>query len=89
MPRSWGLGHALEGWDVSIDEMIWGLVSPVRVTSEGGLVGELSVAQGALVDVWEVCLSVEGSQDGVVGPERTIDAEVSAWELWVLGHILN
>jgi hypothetical protein len=46
-----------------IDDVIWGFVSPVGVASERGLVGELPVAERALVDVWEVCLSVKGSQD--------------------------
>jgi hypothetical protein len=46
-----------------VDEVIWGFISPVGVASEGGLVGELSIAERALVDVWEVCLSVKGSQD--------------------------
>ena len=72
-----------------MDEVIRGFVGPVRVSSESGLVGELSVTQRALVDVWQVCLCVEGSQDRIVGPERTIDAEILSGELWVLGHILD
>jgi hypothetical protein len=47
------------------------------MTSEGGLVGELSVTQRALVDVWEVCLGMKGSQERVIGPEGTIDAEIA------------
>jgi hypothetical protein len=74
---------------VLIDEVVLGFVSPNGVASEGGLIGELSVTQGALVDVWEVCLCVKCSQDGVVRPEGAIDAEVTAWELWVLGHVLD
>jgi hypothetical protein len=57
---------------------MWGFISPVGMTSESGLVGELSVAERALVDVWEVCLSVKGSQDRIVGPEGAIDTEVAA-----------
>jgi hypothetical protein len=49
-----------------IDDVIWGLVSPVGVASECGLVGELSVAKGALMDVWKVCLCMEGSQDRII-----------------------
>jgi hypothetical protein len=60
-----------------IDDVMWGFVSPVRMSSEGGLVGELSVTQRTLIDVWGVCLSVEGPQDGIVGPKGTIDAEVA------------
>jgi hypothetical protein len=49
--------------DGLMDEVIWGLISPKGMTSEGGLIGELSIVERALVDVWEVCLSVKGSQD--------------------------
>jgi hypothetical protein len=49
-----------------IDDVIWGLISPVGVASERGLVGELPVAEGTLMDVWKVCLCMEGSQDRVV-----------------------
>jgi hypothetical protein len=60
-----------------VDDVIWGFISPVGMTSEGGLVGELSIAERALVDVWEVCLSVKGSQDRIVRPEGAIDAEIA------------
>ena len=43
-----------------MDKMIWGFIGAVGMTSESGLVGELSVTQRALVDVWQVCLGVEG-----------------------------
>jgi hypothetical protein len=50
--------HLLNG--VLVDEMIWGFIGPVGMTSEGGLVGKLSIAQRTLMDVWGMCLSVEG-----------------------------
>ena len=43
-----------------MDEMGWGFVFPVGVSSEGALIGKLPIAQRALVDVWDVCLGVEG-----------------------------
>jgi hypothetical protein len=49
-----------------VDDVVWGFVSPVGVASECGLVGELPVAEGTLMDVWKVCLCMEGSQDRVV-----------------------
>ena len=58
--------------------MVLGLVSPNGMVSECGLIGELSVTQGALMDVWKVCLSVEGPQDGIVRPEGAVDTEVLA-----------
>ena len=61
-----------------MDDVIWGFICPVGMTSEGGLIGKLPVAQRALVDVWEVCLCMEGAQDGIVRPEGTIDAEIAA-----------
>jgi hypothetical protein len=61
-----------------MDEVVWGFVGSVGVTSEGCLIGELSVAQRAPMNVWEMCLSVEGSQDGIVGPEGIIDVEIAA-----------
>jgi hypothetical protein len=75
--------------DDLVDVVIIGLVSPVGMTSESSLVGELSVTEGTLMDVWKVCLCVEGSQDRVVRPEGAIDAEISTGELWVLGHVLG
>jgi hypothetical protein len=80
--------RSLDGSDL-IDEVVLGFVSPVGMLSEGGLIGELSVTQGTLMDVWEVCLCVEGSQDGIVGPKGAIDAEVAAGKLWILGHALD
>jgi hypothetical protein len=61
-------GHALRSWDESvlIDDVILGLASPNGMASEGGLIGELPVTQGALMDVWQVCLCMEGPQDGIV-----------------------
>jgi hypothetical protein len=44
-----------------VDEVIWGFVGPVGMSSESGLIGKLSITQGALVDIWEVCLCVEGA----------------------------
>jgi hypothetical protein len=70
-----------------VDDVIWGLVSPVGMASEHSLVSELSVTQRALVDVWEVCLGMKGSQDQIIRPEGAIDTEVSAGKLWGLGHV--
>jgi hypothetical protein len=42
------------------------------MASERKTVGEPFDAQGALVDVWAVCLLVEDAFEGIVGP---IDAE--------------
>jgi hypothetical protein len=53
-------------------------VGVVEVASEGQAVGESLDTQGALVDVWEMCLYVEGSLKGVVGPIDAIDAGVAA-----------
>jgi hypothetical protein len=72
--------------DDLVDGVVVGLISPVGMASECGLVGELPVAEGTLMDVWKVCLCMEGSQDRVVRPEGAIDAEVSTGKLWVLGH---
>jgi hypothetical protein len=60
-PVTRSCGHVLGSWDegVLIDEVVLGFVSPNGMASESGLIGELSVTQGALVDVWEVCLCVE------------------------------
>jgi hypothetical protein len=68
MSRLWGLGHALGGWGrvVLIDDVVLGFVGSKWMTSESGLIGELSVTQRALVDGWEMCLCMECSQDGVV-----------------------
>jgi hypothetical protein len=48
------------------------------VASEGSAVGESFDAQGALVDMREVCLRVEGTLKGVVRPIDTVDAGVAA-----------
>jgi hypothetical protein len=44
-----------------VDEVIWGSVGSVGMTSEGSLIGKLSVAERTLVDIWEVCLCAEGA----------------------------
>jgi hypothetical protein len=64
-----------------MDEMVWGFVGSVGVASEGCLIGELSVTQRALMNVWEMCLGMKGSQDRVIGPEGAIDAEISTGKL--------
>jgi hypothetical protein len=48
------------------------------VASEGGAAGESFDAQGALVDVREVCLRMEGSLERVVRPVGAVDAGVTA-----------
>jgi hypothetical protein len=54
------------------------LVDLVKMASEGSAVGESFDAQGALVDVWEMCLHVEGSLERVVRPIGTVNAGVTA-----------
>jgi hypothetical protein len=41
--------------------VVIGFVGSVRMVSEGKLVDELSGTKGTLVNVWEVCLCVEGA----------------------------
>jgi hypothetical protein len=57
--------EAASGW-------ISKIVGVVEMASERKTVGEPFDAQGALVDVWAVCLLVEDAFEGIVGP---IDAE--------------
>jgi hypothetical protein len=40
--------------------VVIGFIGSMRMTSEGKLTDELSCAQRALVNVWEVCLHMEG-----------------------------
>jgi hypothetical protein len=54
------------------------LVDLVKMSSEGGAVGEPFDAQRALVDVWEVCLHVECSLERIVRPIGAVDARVAA-----------
>jgi hypothetical protein len=54
------------------------LVELVEMASESGTVGEPFDAQGALVDVWEVCLYMEGLLKGVVRPVDAIGTGVAA-----------
>jgi hypothetical protein len=80
-----GLGtEAASGW---ISE----LVGVVEVASERKTVGEPFDAQGALVDVWAVCLLVEGAFEGIVGPIDAVGTGVAAVESQGLGlmHILD
>jgi hypothetical protein len=55
-------------------------VGVVEVTSERKAVGEPFDAQGALVDVWAMCLFVEGAFEGIVGPVDAMGARVAAAE---------
>jgi hypothetical protein len=69
-----GLGtEAASGW---ISEF----VGVVEVASERKTVGESFGAQGALVDVWTMCLLVEGTFEGIVGPVDAIGTRVAAAE---------
>jgi hypothetical protein len=52
------------------------LVDLVEMVSEGGTVGESLDAQGTLVNVWKMCLRVEGSLERVVRPIDTVCAGV-------------
>jgi hypothetical protein len=54
------------------------LVELVEVASKCGVVGELSGTQGALMDVWEMRLYVEGLLKGVVGPVDAVGTGVAA-----------
>jgi hypothetical protein len=68
------------GWHALRTEVTSGLVIElvdlVEITSKGGAVGEPFDAQGTLVDMWEVCLRVEGSLEGVVRPVSAVDTEI-------------
>jgi hypothetical protein len=80
-----GLGtEAASGW---VSEF----VGVVEMASERKTVGELFDAQGALVDVREVCLYMEGSLEGIVRPIDAIGARVAAAESQGLGlmHMLD
>jgi hypothetical protein len=76
--------EATSGW-------ISKLVDVVEMASERKTVGESLDAQGALMDVREVCLDVEGSLEGVERPVGTIGAGVAAAESQGLGlvHMLG
>jgi hypothetical protein len=74
-----GLGtEAACGW---ISE----LVGVVEMASERKTVGEPFDAQGALVDVWAVCLLVEDAFKGIVGPIDAVTAGVAAADSYGLG----
>jgi hypothetical protein len=67
--------------------MIAELVDFVEMASERGAVGEPFDAQGALMDVWEMCLCVEGPLKGVVRPVDTVGTGVAAAESQELGLV--
>jgi hypothetical protein len=56
------------------------LVDFVEMTSKGSAVGKPFDAQRALVDVWEMCLRVEGPLEGVVRPIGAVGTGVAAAE---------
>jgi hypothetical protein len=62
-------------------------VGVVEVASEGEAVGKSLDTQGTLVDVWKVCLRVEGSLKGVVRPIGTVGAGIAATGSQRLGLI--
>jgi hypothetical protein len=66
-------------------------VGVVEVASERETVGEPFDAQGALVDVREMGLLVEGSFEGIVGPVDAAGTGVAAAESQRLGlmHTLD
>jgi hypothetical protein len=55
-------------------------VGVVEVASESEAVGKSLDTQGALVDVWEVRLHVEGLLERVVGPIGAVGTRVAAAE---------
>jgi hypothetical protein len=67
------------------------LVDVVEMTPEGEASGKSFDTQGALVDVREVCLDVEGSLEGVKRPVGAIGTGVTAAESQGLGlmHMLD
>jgi hypothetical protein len=62
-------------------------VGVVEMASEGKAIGESLDTQRALVDVWEMCLYVEGSLKGIVRPVDTVGAGVAATESQRLGLV--
>jgi hypothetical protein len=69
-----GLGtEAASGW---VPEF----VGVVEVTSERETGGEPLDAQGAVVDMWAMCLFVEGAFEGIVGPVDAMGARIAAAE---------
>jgi hypothetical protein len=66
-------------------------VGVVEVASERKTVGEPFNAQGALVDVWAMCLLVEGAFEGIVGPIDAMGTGIAAAESQGLGlmHTLD
>jgi hypothetical protein len=48
------------------------------MASERDAVGEPSDAQGTLVDVWEMCLCMEGPLEGVVRPVDAVSTGVAS-----------
>jgi hypothetical protein len=61
------------------------------MTPEGEAGGEALDTQGALVDVREMCLCMEGSLEGIVRPIDAVGARVAAAESQGLGlmHTLD
>jgi hypothetical protein len=57
----------------------------VEMTPKGSVVDESFDAQGTLVDVWEMCLHMEGSLEGVVGPIGAVGTGIAAAESQELG----
>jgi hypothetical protein len=55
-------------------------VGVVEMASERKTVGESFDAQGALMDVREMCLYMEGSLEGIVRPIGAIGTRVAAAE---------
>jgi hypothetical protein len=70
--------EAASGW-------ISKFVGVVEMASECKTVGEPFDAQGTLVDVWAMCLLMEGTLKGVVRPVGAISAGVAAAESQGLG----
>jgi hypothetical protein len=66
-------------------------VDVVEMASERETIGKPFDAQGALMDVWEMCLYVEGSLEGIVRPIDAIGARVATAESQGLGlmHMLD
>jgi hypothetical protein len=55
-------------------------VGVVEMASKRKTVGEPFDAQGALVDVWAMCLLVEGSLEGIVRPVDAVGTRIAAAE---------
>jgi hypothetical protein len=55
-------------------------VGVVEMASERKTVGESFNAQGTLVDVWAMCLFVEDTLEGIVGPIDAVGTGIAAAE---------